>query len=65
MLDIGIMFRMISDDMMDIMVFLPPSNTETTDGICDDDADCSVYDGVVSYSHVSCIMGCEDKLMPH
>jgi hypothetical protein len=64
-LDIWVVFRMIRDEMMNVMTLFPPSDTEAADKVRDYNADSGVDDGVVGYAHVSSIVGGEHELMPH
>jgi hypothetical protein len=62
--DVGIMFRRICDDVMDVVIAFPPSDGKTTKEVRNEDADTCVNMEIMGYAHVACIMGGEDELMP-
>lgn len=62
--DIRVVFRRIGDNVMDIMVPLPPSQAQSSQVIRNYHANHTVYMEMMSDTHVACVMGCEDKLMP-
>ena len=64
MLDIWIMFRRISDDVVDVMVAFPPAYTQSTNEVGDENADAGVNVEVVRDAHVARVVGGEDELVP-
>lgn len=62
--DIRVVFRRIGDNVMDIMITLPPSQAQSSQVICNYHANHSVDMEMMSDTHVAFIMGREDKLMP-
>ena len=63
-LNVGIMLWGVGDDMMNIVVALPPPEAQTTQKVCNNDADYSIDVEVVSDAHMARVMGSEDKLVP-
>ena len=59
-----IMLRLVRDHMVNIVIAFPPSKTESTQVIRDDDANSRVDVEVVSDTHMSGIMGRKDQLVP-
>lgn len=50
--------------MVDVVIAFPPANTETTNEVCNENADDGVGLETVCDAHVPCIMNSEDQLMP-
>lgn len=63
-LNIWIMIRAVGDDVMNIVVALPPAATQAAKEIRDDDTDAAVHVKVVSDAHVTCVVNSEDQLVP-
>jgi hypothetical protein len=57
-------YRMIRDQMMNIMATLPPTNRKTTAEVRNEDPNHHVQFEVMSNSKVACIMCYEHDLMP-
>jgi len=64
MLDIRIVLRCVRDNVMNIMISLPPAKAEATKEVRNDDTNSRINDKVVSDAHVAGIVGAEHQLMP-
>ncbi len=64
MLYVGVVLWGIRDDMVDIMVPLPPPNRQAAAEVGDDDSDDAVDMEMVGDTNVASIMSAEDKLVP-
>ena len=64
MFDIRIVLGTVGDNMVHVVIALPPAQTQPTDEVCNDDADDSVDMKVVRDTHVASVVGSEDQLMP-
>lgn len=64
MFDVGVVFRGVGDDVVDIMVAFPPAQGEAAEEVGDDDADDCVEREGVCYAHVAGVVGREDELVP-
>lgn len=63
-LDVRVVLGLVGDDVVHIVASLPPSQTQSSDPVGNNDADCGVDVEIVRDAHVAGIMGCEDKLLP-
>ena len=63
-LNIRIVFGRVRDDVVNVVVALPPSETQTSEIIGDEHANDTVDVEVVSDTHMTGIMGTEDQLVP-
>lgn len=64
MFDIWIMFWRIRDDVMYVMTSFPPPQAKASKEISDHNADDCVNCEIMSDTHVPCIMGSKNKLVP-
>lgn len=64
MFDIRVVFRRVCDDVMNIVIPFPPSQTQTSQVISNHHANHTVDMELMRDAHVSCIMSTKDKLMP-
>lgn len=62
--DIRIVLRAVGDDMVNVVVALPPAQTQATDEVGNDDTDNTVDVEMVRNTHVPSVVGREDQLMP-
>lgn len=64
MLDVGVMFRRVGDNVVYIVVVLPPAGAEATEIVRNKHGDDRVDVEVVRDSHVRRIMDSKRKLVP-
>lgn len=62
--DVGVVFRGVGDDVVDVVVAFPPAEREATEEVGDEDADDSVGCEGVRDTHVAGVVGGEDELVP-
>ena len=62
--DVWVMLGRVGDDVVDVVVMLPPADGEAADEVCDEDADARVDLKVVCYPHVAGVVDDEDQLVP-
>lgn len=62
--NIWIMFGRIRDDVMDIVVPFPPSETQAAQEISNDNSNHRIIHEIMSDAHVSCIMRGKYQLVP-
>ena len=62
--DIRIVLGGVRDDMMDVVVLLPPADGQTTDEVGDYDTNNAVDVENVRDTYVASVVGDEDELMP-
>lgn len=63
-LNVRVMFRGVGDNVVDIVVALPPAKAEAAEKVGDDDSNNGVEGEGVCYSHMAGVVGGEDKLVP-
>lgn len=64
MLNVRVMFGGVGDNVVDIVVALPPAEAEAAQEVGDDYSNDSVESEGVRYSHMAGVVGGEDKLVP-
>lgn len=64
MLDIWIVFWRVCDDVMHIVVPLPPSQAQSSQVVCNYHTNDRVAVVAVCYAHMTCIMSRENQLVP-
>ena len=64
MLDVGVVGGGVGDDVVHVVVALPPAAAETAEEVGDQDADAAVDVEVVGDAHVAGVMDGEDELVP-
>ena len=62
--DVGVVFGGVGDDVMDVVVALPPAEAEAAEEVGDDDPDDGVQGERVRDSHVARVVRGEDELVP-
>lgn len=63
-LKIGIVFRHVGNEMVDVVRALPPSNTKATAEVCDESTDQGIGYEVASDATVTSIVSSEHDLLP-
>lgn len=61
---IGVVFRSIGDNMMDIVVPFPPTQAQSSKVVRNDHAKQAIGMEIVSDTHMTSIMGSENELVP-
>ena len=64
MLDVGVVLGGVCDNVMYIVVPLPPADGEAAEKVGDQDADAGVDVEIMSDPHVAGVVGGEDQLVP-
>lgn len=63
-LNVRVVFGGVGDNVVDIVVALPPAEAKAAEEVGDDYSDNGVEGEGVRYSHVTGVVGGEDQLMP-
>ena len=58
------LYRVVRDQMVDVVTALPPANAQPTTQVCNEDADERVHGQVVRNAPVAGVMRGEHDLMP-
>ena len=62
--DVWVVFRRVGDNVVDVMVALPPAYGETTQKVGNEDAYASIDVKIVRDAHVAGVMSGKDELVP-
>ena len=62
--NVRVVFRRIGDNVVDVVISLPPAETQSSKIVGYEDTKNAVGVEVVSNAHMACIMGSENQLMP-